>query len=116
MSILTLISVPLYSQYLVQTHRLEAANTLTKLAIAMEEYHIEHHTYYGATLAALRFPDKIGKNSYELSIKNITNENFLLLATPLNYQAKKDALCQTLTLHANGKKGVTGTGKVNDCW
>src|SRR3990167_2314662 len=85
-SILSLISLPIYSQYLVQAHRLEAITTLSKLAIAMEDYHIQHHTYRGVTLADLGFSDTTGKQDYQLRIKNIADENFLLLASPLSNQ------------------------------
>ncbi|HLB41423.1 MAG TPA: type IV pilin protein [Gammaproteobacteria bacterium] len=115
-SLLTVISVPLYTQYLTTARRLEAATVLSKLAIAMEQYHVEHNTYHGATLAELNFPGLIGKNHYQLAIRDTSSENFLLIAIPLDNQAKNDTLCRSLTLNANGEKGMTGTGQIDACW
>ncbi|OGT41999.1 MAG: hypothetical protein A3F42_04350 [Gammaproteobacteria bacterium RIFCSPHIGHO2_12_FULL_37_34] len=114
-SILAFISVPLYTPYLVQARRMEATITLSKLAIAMEQYYIEHHTYRGATLTTLHFPNQTGKNHYQLAIRNHDND-FTLLATPHGFQAKHDLACNVLTLNSNGEKGMTGTGKVEECW
>lgn len=47
--------LPLYSQYTIGTKRLEAASMLSRLAVAMEKFHVEHNTYEHATLAALNF-------------------------------------------------------------
>ncbi|OGT35456.1 MAG: hypothetical protein A3F11_01640 [Gammaproteobacteria bacterium RIFCSPHIGHO2_12_FULL_37_14] len=115
-SILATISSPLYTQYLTQARRLEAATVLSKLAIAMEHYYIEHNTYQGATLATLHFPNHIGKNHYQLNIQSIVDDDFLIIATPLAAQSKNDPLCGSLMLKANGEKNITGSGQIDECW
>lgn len=115
-SILTTLAMPLYSQYLVHERRLEAASMLSKLAIAMEQYHIEHNSYQDATLAGLNFSEIIAKNNYRLVIQSAADHDFLLAAKPLTHQAEKDEACGSLTLHSNGEKGVTGPGRVEECW
>jgi type IV pilus assembly protein PilE len=115
-SMLAALSFPLYAQYLVQARRLEAANTLAKLAVAMEKFHIEHNTYEDATLADLHFPDTIAKNHYRLMIQTASHHDYTLLAQPLGKQAEKDTQCAGLLLYANDKRAVTGSGKVEECW
>lgn len=115
-SITAALSFPLYSQYIVTARRLEAASILTKLAVAMEQFHIEHNTYQNATLAALHFPRQIAKNNYQLSIQANTSYSYLLAAKPIGNQTKKDPVCATLTLNSNGEKGVTGRGSIEECW
>ncbi|TAK74678.1 MAG: prepilin-type N-terminal cleavage/methylation domain-containing protein [Gammaproteobacteria bacterium] len=114
--LLAALSLPLYSQYVVQERRLEAAAMLSKLAIAMEEYHVDQNTYQNATLAALGFSEIIVDGYYQLSIPTETADDYLLMATPLGAQAAKDTACASLTLQANAKKGITGSGKVEECW
>ncbi|MBX3709051.1 MAG: prepilin-type N-terminal cleavage/methylation domain-containing protein [Gammaproteobacteria bacterium] len=115
-SITAALSFPLYSQYVVHARRLEAASILSKLAIAMEQFHIEHNTYQNATLIALNFPEKIAKNNYQLIIQAATHSEYLLIAKPLGSQSEKDMACAALTLSSNGEKGITGSGNTMECW
>lgn len=115
-AILTSISLPLYSQHIVHVRRLEAARILSKLAIAMEQYYIEHNTYQNATLASLHFSEFIVEKNYRLIIDVANDHDYLLSAKPQGNQAEKDALCATLTLAANGEKNVTGGGSLENCW
>jgi len=114
-SILGAFSYPLYSDYLVQARRLEAESTLTRLAVAMEQFHIENNTYENATLSALNFSETHIKNNYHLHIASARND-YLLSAIPLGKQAEKDNLCGTLTLNSQHQKGITGTGSSSECW
>lgn len=114
-SLLIAISIPAYNNYSIHEKRLEAAAALSKLAIAMEEYQLEHHSYEGATLAALKCSEFIVKNNYQLQIST-TTETYLLSAIPQGYQAEKDVTCATLTLNNTGEKNITGIGKLDDCW
>jgi type IV pilus assembly protein PilE len=115
-SILAAFCFPIYSQYIVQGQRLEAASTLEKLAIAMEKFHIENNTYENASLAALNFPSVIAKNNYQLIIKAATNNDYILVAKPLGRQAEKDTHCAQLILYSNDKKAVTGNADMSECW
>jgi len=115
-SILIAFSIPRYSQHLLQARRLEAASMLSKLAIAMEQYYLSHHTYHGANLATLHFPEIIAKNNYQLKIESANDDDYLLLAKPTGLQAEKDILCSKLSLRSTGEKGISGIGKIEDCW
>lgn len=114
--IVTALAIPLYSQYITSTRRLEAANTLSKLAVAMEKFHIENNSYENATLEALNFSDSIAKDNYHLIIQTASNNNYSLAAEPIGKQAEKDFRCATLVLSANNKKTVTGPGNTEECW
>lgn len=115
-AVLVALSWPLYSQHFVHERRMEAQGMLAKLALSMEEFHIQHNTYQGATLHALKFPEQIVKNQYLLMIHSATDDDFLLIAKALGNQAKRDKTCKTLTLRANGERGVVGHRKPEDCW
>jgi type IV pilus assembly protein PilE len=116
LSILVALSLPIYSQYTIGVKRIEAENTLSKLAIAMEKFHVEHNTYENATLEALHFPATIVRNNYRLTIQTAANNHYILIAEPLGKQAEKDQHCAGLILYSNDKKGVTGSGNVEECW
>ena len=96
--------------------RIEAATMLSRLAVAMEQFHFAQNSYLNVTLAKLHFPEMVADNRYQLKIQMEDNEEFLLSAIPVGTQAKKDKLCNVLTLNSYGEKNVTGTGNVNDCW
>ena len=114
--ILSAISLPVYTHYLVSERRLEAANILSKLALEMEKYSIEHNSYEGATLVTLHFPTLIVRENYQLSIQTATDLEYQLMAKPLGEQAIHDINCASLIIDSSGKKSITGTGKAEDCW
>jgi type IV pilus assembly protein PilE len=114
-SITAALSYPVYSDYMMYTRRMEAENTLTKLALAMEKFRVEHQSYENATLNDLHFPDIIVKNHYRLAIQQASNTSYVLTATPLGKQTKDDT-CATLSLNAKEEKGITGNGSLDECW
>jgi type IV pilus assembly protein PilE len=115
-SILTALLIPIYTNYFVQTKRIEAAMLLSQLALAIEKYYIENNTYREATLSLLHFPEVIIDGNYRLSIRQATNYDYLLAAKPLGKQATRDNRCKTLLLSSTGKKMVTGKGTIQECW
>ena len=114
-SLMASITFPYYSDYLIKERRFEASMMLTKLALALEEYHFEHLSYQGATLRLLHFPDYIVHHYYQLAIKASEN-TFLISAKPIAIQAKRDEQCGTLLLTAEGEKKITGNDKITECW
>lgn len=110
--ILTTISLPLYSQHVVNERRTEAKTTLIQLAASLEEYDTIHHTYQGASLQVLNFPEIIAHDSYKLSIIDLSDSAFTIAAEPLSHHDT----CGTLTLNALGEKAISGTGQITDCW
>lgn len=114
--ILASICFPIYTQPTIKARRLEAETMLVKLAIALEEFHLEHQTYEGAVLSDLNFSEFIAANNYRLAIQTATDHDYVLHAQPLGKQAEKDKECGTLILDAHNQKNVTGSGKVTECW
>jgi type IV pilus assembly protein PilE len=114
--ILTLIALPAYTEHVAHEHRIEAEIALEKLAASLEQYTTLHNTYQNATLESLGSPEIVANNTYQLSITTATDTYFLVIATPSDAQASKDKTCGTLTLNSEGEKGITGQGKLSDCW
>lgn len=115
-SILIAMSLPVYSNYLVTARRFEAETGLIQLASALEKYNLLNNTYENATLEKLHISEIIANNQYQLQITSATSDNFSITAIPLDHQAEKDASCASLLLDSTGKKQITGTGKISECW
>ena len=113
MTIFCAITLPLYYKYDVHIDRLEAKASLIQLAMNMERYHIENDTYIGMKLGGIRVSTP---QSYQLQIESMTQDDYLISATPLSNQAAKDNICGTYTLTALGVKGMRGKGSVRLCW
>ncbi|MBA3660865.1 MAG: prepilin-type N-terminal cleavage/methylation domain-containing protein [Gammaproteobacteria bacterium] len=121
MTVLVIISlcismtVPLYQHYVVKTRRMEAANKLLQVALALENFYAHQQRYTGATLAKLNFNTWAASNNYRLFLQT-KSHSFLLTAKAMPLQAARDRLCLDLTLDDLGQKGVTGKGGVENCW
>ncbi|MES2218583.1 MAG: type IV pilin protein [Pseudomonadota bacterium] len=113
--LLMAISVPYYSQHVVQQNRLVAASSLLKLSSALERYYLENNSYAGATLANLGFAASVANNQYLVGMVNAGADGFLISARPVNRQAR-DTVCATLSLNAVGEKSISGSGSVAECW
>ncbi len=101
-----------YTQYMTEAHRLEAEQTLGKLAIALEQYQIEQNSYANANLERLHFsPGAIAKH-YQFSIQ-ATDIYYVLTAKPIGAQAARDSECGSLMLNAKGQQSATGS---QNCW
>ncbi len=107
------IAIPTYNHHLINASRKEAEITLSKLAVALEEYYTTHNSYQGATLTELHIENP---KHYTLAITNTTNLGFTLSATPDNSQDTNDAACGTLSLTSQGEKGISGTSMTEECW
>ncbi len=114
--ILSAVCIPIYSDHVIHARRLEAEVNLIKLANALEQFHLVNNTYQNAELAALGFPNKIVDNQYHLLITRANDDGFAIEAKPLDKQAQSDVSCAALLLNSEGKREITGTGKLTDCW
>ena len=114
--IVTLVTLPAYTEHVTHEHRIEAEIALEKLAASLEQYNTLYNTYQGATLQSLGDSEMVSNNTYQLSIMSATDIEFLLKATPIGEQANKDKQCGSLTLNSKGEKGITAQGKTSDCW
>jgi type IV pilus assembly protein PilE len=111
-SLLTAISLPLYSQHIAHARRLAAEVTLTKLASALEQYYTAHNSYADATLSDLSFSAVTDDGAYHLQIVDADSSQFLIEAAP----RQADSACANLRLNSSGEKSISGTGSVAECW
>ncbi|HSW69025.1 MAG TPA: type IV pilin protein [Gammaproteobacteria bacterium] len=114
--ILSILCFPIYSQHIIHARRLEAEVNLIKLANALEKYYLLKNTYENATLEELNFSKRIAGDQYDLKIVSVTSSDFLIKASPIGNQAKKDIACASLSLNSAGIKKITGTGELTECW
>ncbi len=114
MSLLSMICIPAYSEHIIRANRLQAEIDLIKIASALEKYYLLKNTYENITLNELNMSEI--KNQYKFQIVSASRAGFIIQATPLENQAKKDVLCSALSLDNTGEKSITGIGKLTDCW
>lgn len=114
-SILILVSYPVYTHHILKTRRAQAEVALLDIASGLERYYAVNNTYVGATLASVEVNEYTQSDAYQLEISRNSEADYLIQAKPLAAQAG-DVLCGVLSLDAMGIKGVGGAGKVADCW
>ena len=115
--IIASIAIPSYQNHLLKTRRTEAQVALMDTAIRLEHYYTENHSYSGATMTNIGASINTEQGHYTIGISNLTNDSFLLTATPQAGQAN-DTLCSNLTLNQLGVKSATGTATSpqTECW
>ena len=96
-SLLAAIGTSTYSHHIVKARRLQAANTLSELAIAMEEYHIGHGSY--ANAGGEKFK-AAGNRYYEFMVESAAEDDYVLAAIPRGARGEKDS---TIRLNAKGE-------------
>lgn len=123
LGILSLITMPLYTEQITKSRRADAKVALLDLAARMERYYAEHHTYATATIAANPTTDVLSSKQspegfYNLSIASQTSSSFIIKAIPIpgSAQAINDTKCGSFGLNQLGQKSITGTGTVAECW
>lgn len=113
-SLLAAISVPAYQHYFLRANRLEAAQMLSQLAIALEQYQLEHHTYAGGDFTTLHIPEYVANQHYQLKIRLADATTYEVQAIPQANQI--DPLCGALILKSTGEKSISGNGDYRACW
>jgi type IV pilus assembly protein PilE len=102
-----------YSHYLIQVKRLEGRLTLLEISMQLEKYAAIHHQgYREATLEKLGAAEQTKRGWYRLSLEDIDETHYTLIARP-NF---KDEKCNQLSCNAQGKRDYQGTGLYHDCW
>lgn len=118
-AILSSIAYASYDSFMVNSRRAAAATCLQERAQFMERYYSTYLTYNrvatppviaqcGAEITPFY---QVGMQAGSLGAKT-----YILQAVPQGIQAAKDVGCRTLTLNAQGVRGVTGTKPVERCW
>lgn len=112
-AIMLAIALPAYFHHLLRAERMTAEIALTKLAAALEQYHLTANSYKNSKLEDFNIDSP---RQYQLEIVSATPSTFMLAAHPLAEQAEHDKECATLTLQSTGERGITGLGKREECW
>lgn len=126
MAIVFAFAYPNYKQQVYKSRRAEAQTVLLDVIARQERHHSENNSY-SLTYADLGLDtnddgDYLSKGGwYKLSLANCPEPNDELVdcvaatATPQGDQAK-DAQCKTFSLNSQGRKGVSGSAELNQCW
>jgi type IV pilus assembly protein PilE len=144
-TILTVIGIPSYKQYVLRANRTIAKTSLQQIAQDQESWMGDRKTYasnfgvlYNASSAATRYVDSSGNvnnNASSSTIYLITmsgsntqdtpascslygntiSYSYTLVATPYGSQTS-DTGCQTLCLTSTGIRGASGVNGAASCW
>lgn len=111
-SLLSLMSYPLFTHFILKAQRLEAKAALLRTAEALENYYADHLSYAGATLAKLNIQDSIKEEHYQLQLES-DDQAYVIRALPKDMQTQ-DSECGDYSLNHLGQRG--SGGNTNDCW
>ena len=118
-AILSSIAVASYDAFIVKSRRTAAATCLQERAQFMERYYSTYLTYNDATSPpAIAQCDAEISPFYQVGLQagSLGAKTFILQAIPQGGQATADTGCATLTLDAQGIRGVTGSKEPAACW
>ena len=126
-AILTMIALPSYRGYVINTTRAQAKSQLTQVATRQEQYFLDNKSFaltltdlgYGADPFLVENDGSevvtaSNETVYEISLSAATAISFTVAAKPLSQQATGDSKCGTLSLTNTGIR--TQTGSSSDCW
>ena len=118
-AIMASIAVPSYLESVRRSNRAEVVATLLEASNWLQRGFTINNTYVGATTATLQAAGfgaspKSGTAKYNLSLTaaSTTATGYSLVATPVGTADK----CGTFTLDETGKRSVSGSASVADCW
>ena len=131
--ILATIAFPSFNSYLVKSRRAEAKAMLQQAAMWMErnqaatyryDKDIAGSTIDNARLGTLGFSKTpaTGTTQYVIQFAAISQNSFVMSATPQGSQVTDDATCGTLALNSSGLRGkldgtnVKADSDTEDCW
>jgi type IV pilus assembly protein PilE len=119
--ILAMIAVPAYQAYVMRTNRAAARACLSEATQFMERFYTTNLTYVNAdggdgTLGMGCETESRLNSRYTITVDNLAQRTFRLVATPIAVQLAKDAQCGTLTLDQTGTRTKSGTATLAECW
>ncbi|EJE8557016.1 TPA: type IV pilin protein [Vibrio vulnificus] len=118
--ILTAISYPAYTSYVIKTHRHQVMADLTKVQLHLEDKRTTSGSYDFTIISGgtCSFCDN-DTERYVLSIDSSGTgmDNYVLKAVPQTTRGQNDDACGTLSLNAAGVGKATKSGNsVSGCW
>jgi type IV pilus assembly protein PilE len=127
-AILSAIAYPSYISHVTKTHRVAAEGCLSEFSNWMERWYTTNLRYdkdvTGTNAVAPPFTtmdcattSQTGNNyKYQFAASEPTRSTYKIDAIPQNAQATRDTKCGTLSIDQTGKRDITGTGTVAECW
>ncbi len=126
-ALISVIAYPSYMNYVVNTKRNAATNTLLQIADRQQQFFMDNKRY-AATLTDLGFAanplilDEQGNPAaadnpqavYSVSLSDLAATTYTITAAPINMQLKRDTKCGSLTLNQAGTQAAS-TG-YDGCW
>jgi type IV pilus assembly protein PilE len=110
-ALLTALAVPVYTDYLTRSRRVDAYSALVNASAELAHYYGEHQSYKEAALTTVQS----AAGFYHLQLTS-TDTTYKLIAIAQKSQASRDTLCQSFTLTHHGERGITGPGDIQACW
>ena len=111
-AILAAVAIPSYQQYIQKSRRVDAKETLTRMATLQERFFFQNSAY------ATNIDDLGGTASpegwYRINMPVATNSTFTITATPIGAQAN-DTRCASFSIDQTLRQTATGTDSDN-CW
>lgn len=111
-AVLSAIAYPSYDNHVTNSRRAAAAGCLMERAQFMERFYTTNMSYADAPAPA-QCQDLQGH--YTVSIENLGDMTYTLLATPQGRQASKDTKCGILSLTHQGVRDAAD-GTADQCW
>ena len=127
--ILSAIAYPSYISHITKTHRVAAEGCLSEFSNWMERYYTTNLRYdqdqagnpvsktIPLTTMDCATSSQTGNNyKYQFAASEPTRSTYKIEAIPQNAQATRDTKCGTLSIDQTGKRDITGTGTMAECW
>lgn len=117
-AILAAVAVTSYQSSVIKSRRGAAAACLLEGAQYMERVYTTKMSYssVAAIPAAQCQTDLVDHYTIAPVAGSVKDREYRISATPKGNQASKDAKCGTLSIDQLGRKSVSGTAPVKDCW
>ena len=118
-AILARIAMGSYQNSITKSRRSAAEACLLEEAQYVERYYTTKLTYVGVGTAWPTFQcasDISTHYQFAVTQDAAKPREYSLTATPQNSQATRDTKCAKLTVDQMGRKTISGTGTLSDCW
>jgi len=121
-AILASIAVPSYRSYLVRSNRADAKSALMQVQAAEEKFYLQNNAYTnnvaGVPPAGLGLSSTTTNGFYTVTVTPGTgNQSYTATAAPTTAGGQSsDSKCGSFTVTDIGKRGITGTDTVTNCW
>lgn len=112
-AILAAVAIPSYQQYIQKSRRVDAKETLTRMAALQERFFFQNSAY------TTDINDLGGETSpegwYRITMPVVTDSTFTIIATAIAPPQSNDTRCRSFSIDQALRQTATGTDSDN-CW